>query len=386
MSGSRPLAVRLSLLFFWLFAGLGLYLPFFPVFLAGRGLSPDEIALVLFVPIVIRAAAAPFVSGLADRRIDPALFLSFSSLAIGGLFALTAFVSGLVPLLILAALIAVLQSASIPLSDALTIKAAQTHQGLHYGRIRLWGSVSFCLANLGGGFLLASWGGVSIPLAIALVTAAVLPVVLPLRDRARPATPDAFVSRAALPRFLLLIFAAGALIHASHAFLNAFGSLVWAAQGYSAEMIGVIWALNIFGEVVLFWFFGSAVGPRFPAFLFLMLGGGIAVLRWMAMAMEPGPVVLALCQLSHGLTFGATHLGSIALVSRFAPEGARSRAQGMMSAMNGALVAGGTLASGWLFTHLGAAGFWAMVPPALAGFALAAWCAWRQPQSVREGG
>lgn len=374
-------------MFFWLFAGLGLYLPFFPVFLAGRGLSPDEIALVLFVPIVIRAVAAPFVTGLTDRRIDPALFLSFSSLTIGGLFALTAFVSGLVPLLILAALIAVLQSASIPLSDALTIKAAQTHQGLHYGRIRLWGSVSFFLANLGGGFLLAHFGGVSIPLAIAVTTAAVLPIILPLREQTPTAhAPVAVVARTRLPRFLLMIFAAAALIHASHAFLNAFGSLVWTAQGYSAEMIGVIWALNILGEVVLFWFFGSAVGPRFPAFAFLMLGGGVAVLRWMVMALSPGPFLLALCQLSHGLTFGATHLGSIALVSRFAPEGARSRAQGTMSAMNGALVSAGTLASGWLFTHLGAAGFWAMVPLAGAGFALALWCAVRQPHSARDGG
>ena len=159
-----------------------------------------------------------------------------------------------------------------------------------------------------------------------------------------------------------------------------------AAQDYGAEMIGAIWALNILGEVVLFWFFGSAIGPRFPAFAFLMVGGGVAVMRWVAMGFSPGPVVLALCQLSHGLTFGATHLGSIALVARFAPEGARSRAQGLMSAMNGALVSAGTLASGWLFTHLGAAGFWAMVPLALAGFALAAWCAWRQPQSAREGG
>lgn len=384
---SRPLAVRLSLLFFWLFAGLGIYLPFFPVFLAGRGLSPDEIALVLFVPIVVRAVAAPFVTGLTDRRIDPALFLSFSSVAIGALFALTAFTSGLVPLLILAALIAVLQSASIPLSDALTIKAAQTHQGLHYGRIRLWGSVSFFLANLGGGFLLAFFGGVSIPLAIAVTMAAIVPIVLPLRERVSTAqTPHGTVSKTKLPVFLLLIFLAAALIHASHAFLNAFGSLVWTAQGYGAETIGVIWALNILGEVVLFWFFGSAVGPRFPAFAFLMLGGGIAVLRWIIMAGAPDSALLVLCQLSHGITFGATHLGSIALVSRFAPEGARSRAQGTMSAMNGALVAAGTLASGWLFTHLGAAGFWAMVPLAAAGFGLALWCSLLQPQSERDGG
>jgi PPP family 3-phenylpropionic acid transporter len=104
------------------------------------------------------------------------------------------------------------------------------------------------------------------------------------------------------------------------------------------------------------------------------------------MAFSPDPIVLTLCQLSHAFSFAATHLGSIALLSRFAPEGARSRAQGMMSAITGGMTALLTLGSGWLFQHTGAGGFWAMVPLAVAGVALAAFAFWRQPQRAREGG
>lgn len=385
MSASRPLAIRLAFLIAGLFAGLGLYLPFFPVFLAGRGLSPDEIALVLFVPIVIRAAAAPFVSGLADRRIDPALFLALSHAAIAFLFALTAFATGMPAFLVLAALIAVLQSASIPLSDALTIQAAQMHTGLHYGRIRLGGSVSFFAANLLGGFLIAHFGLVAVPLGIALCMASVVPLAMPLRSLGGRVERRFNVS-VPLGGFLMLILTAAAFIQSSHSYLYAFGSLLWTAEGYGAEIIGAIWALNILGEVLLFWFFGSAVGPRFPAFGFLLLGGAVAALRWIVMAFSPGPILLALCQLSHALSFGATHLGSIALLARFAPEGARSRAQGMMSAITGGLNAVLTLASGWLFQHTGAGGFWAMLPLAFIGVALAAVALWRQPQSERGGG
>lgn len=385
MSASRVLAVRLALLIAGLFAGLGLYLPFFPVFLAGRGLSPDEIALVLFVPIVIRAAAAPFMAGLADRRIDPALFLALSHGAIALLFAFTAFATGMPAFLALAALIAVLQSASIPLSDALTIKAAQNFPSLNYGRIRLGGSVSFFVANLAGGFLIAQLGLIAIPLCIALCMMSVVPLALPLRGLGGGVAPVEAV-RVPLGGFLLLILVAAAFIQASHSYLYAFGSLLWNAQGYSAEMIGVVWALNILGEVLLFWFFGSAVGPRFPAFAFLLLGGSVAALRWVVMAFSPGPIVLTLCQLSHALSFAATHLGSIALLARFAPEGARSRAQGMMSAITGGMTALLTLGSGWLFEHTGAGGYWAMVPLAVVGVALTAFAFWRQPQSVREGG
>ena len=385
MSASRPLAIRLSLLFAGLFTGLGLYLPFFPVFLAGRGLTPDEIALVLFVPIIIRALAAPFVSGLADGRVDPALFLAVSNCGVAFLFALSAFASTLPAFLILAALIAVLQSASIPLSDALTIQAAQTHPHLSYGRVRLWGSVSFFVANLGGGFLLTYFGGVSIPLAIALFTASVLPIVLPLRSPAHEPRAAA-EQRVPLSQFIFIIILATALIQASHAYLYAFGSLLWSAQGYGGEMIGLIWALNIISEVILFWFFGSAVGARFPAFSFIILGGGIAALRWSVMAFAPSGALLAFCQFSHGLSFGATHLGAIALLARFAPHGARGRAQGFLSAVTGGLTAIITLGSGWLFTETGASGFWLMVPLSLGGVALAVVAFWRQPHSAREGG
>jgi MFS transporter, PPP family, 3-phenylpropionic acid transporter len=385
VSASRPLAIRLSLLFAGLFTGLGLYLPFFPIFLSDRGLAPDDIALILFVPIVVRAAAAPFVASLADRLIDPALFLGLSNIGVALLFALSAFASDVSAFLVLSAFIALLQSASIPLSDALTIKAAQTHPDLNYGRVRLWGSVAFFIANVGGGFLLALLGAVSIPLAIALCTASVLPIIWPLRGQGREVHPSD-QPPIALGQFLLVIIAASALIQASHAYLYSFGSLLWSAQGYSSEMIGAIWALNIISEVMLFWFFGSAVGPRFPAFSFLLLGGSAAALRWVVMAFEPSGFVLALCQLTHGLSFGATHLGAIALLARFVPSRARGRAQGLLSAMTGGLTALITLGSGWLYTEFGAAGFWLMVPLAVLGALLTGGAYARQPQSRAMGG
>lgn len=385
MSDPRSNAVRLSLLSGSIFAGLGIYQPFFPVFLAERGLTPDAIALVLFVPIVIRAISAPILAGLTDRRVDPALFLAIAHGLTACLYAVTALVWGLPAFLALAVFTALLQSTSIPLSDALTIKAAQVGPGLHYGRVRLWGSITFFIANLVGGVLLAHWGGVSIPLAIALCSLCVIPIVLPLRGMGG-ARDAAMTGPVKLGGFLFLIFVATALIQSSHAFLYAFGSLLWTAQGYGAETIGVVWALNILGEVALFWFFGSAVGPRFPAFTFILMGGVAAALRWMVMAFSPSPVLLVACQISHALSFGATHLGAIALVARFAPAGARGKAQGMMSAINGAVAASVTLMSGWLYGHFGESGYWAMVPLALGGVALASIAALRQPQSARDGG
>jgi len=112
-------------------------------------------------------------------------------------------------------------------------------------------------------------------------------------------------------------------------------------------------------------------------------------LRFAALAADPGlPATFAL-QMLHGLTFGATHLGAMAALALLAPEAARGRAQGVMSAAQALAMAAGTVASGPIFRAAGPAVFLAMVPLAAGGllFALLAMRSFRaQPQSAGDGG
>ena len=50
-----------------LFGVVGIYLPFFPVFLAGRALDETQIAIVLAAPLAIRILFAPAAGAVADR-------------------------------------------------------------------------------------------------------------------------------------------------------------------------------------------------------------------------------------------------------------------------------------------------------------------------------
>src|SRR4051794_16302964 len=63
----RIFGLRLSLFYAFLFLGLGVQLPFLPLWLGDRGLSAGESAAVLSAMIAVRIAAAPLGAFTADR-------------------------------------------------------------------------------------------------------------------------------------------------------------------------------------------------------------------------------------------------------------------------------------------------------------------------------
>ena len=185
-------------------------------------------------------------------------------------------------------------------------------------------------------------------------------------DAPRPAR-----GRVRLPLSLWYVIGAAACTQASHAALYAFGSIHWRDLGFSSATIGWLWAVGVVAEILVFAALGKSVGRGTAAFGLILAGAGSAALRFAALAADPGlPATFAL-QMLHGLTFGATHLGTMAALALLAPEAARGRAQGVMSAAQALAMAAGTVASGPIFRAAGPAVFLAMVPLAAAGLVFA---------------
>ena len=63
----------------------------------------------------------------------------------------------------------------------------------------------------------------------------------------------------AIAGFVLFIVAAG-LIQSSHAVLYGFGTLHWLAAGYDKDTIGLLWAVGVVAEVMLFAAAGGVLG------------------------------------------------------------------------------------------------------------------------------
>ena len=372
----EPSPFRLSLLYAVVFVEIGIAMPFMPVWLSALGLDASVIGLLLALPIATRIVATAPLMSLIDRGVGAQSLLVAGSLALAATYALMPAGAAcgwpLLAGLVLAN--AVAGAPLVPSIDYLTLAAVRLRPGLDYARIRMSGSVAFLIANLAGGALLTATGErLAVPLlltALALIASGVAVAGGSVAASAPRIEPG---PRPRLPRRLRLCIGAAAAIQASHAAIYAFGSIHWTAHGLSTAIVGGLWGVGVMAEIVLF-----ALAGRLPArwrtpFRYLALGGCAAVLRALGMFLfGDNLAALVALQSLHGLTFGATQLGAMAAVSGFAPEGARGRAQGTLSAANAIAAAGATLVSGFAYRAGGPLAFLLMGPLALAGLGLAA--------------
>lgn len=384
---SRLLAARLSLMHALNFLGVGFYLPFFPVWLASKGLSDVDIGYVLAIPILVRVFVASSVTGLGDRLRPNILLALLNALAVLVYFAL-AQQTQFLPIAILTALSAIALSGVVPLADVLTTEQVKAGALKDYGRVRLWGSVTFVLSNLAGGYLIAQHGAWLIPFVLAGSSS--LAALAALQAPSPPGGISPAVRQGASPAGFRLPFwlavGAAACVNATHAALYAFGSLHWRSLGFSGEAIGWLWAVAVLAEIAVFLVAGSIAARGLAGLRWIALAAVAAALRFGAMSAEPGLTLTFLLQILHGATFGCAHLGSLAALSALAPEARRAAAQGRLVAA-GALAMGlTTILSGYLYRLFGPGVFLAMVPVALLGLTLAVLAIHRARSDTGRGG
>lgn len=372
MSGASG---RLSFLYAALFFELGVNLPFFPLWLRAQSLGDEAIGIVLAAPLLTRIIANPIVGALADRsgRARAALVICSTAVAIGT--GLLAFAGGFLPILLLVIAIALAQGPLIALTDAVTLRSLkELHTPeLRYGRIRLWGSAGFALANLSAGWVLDWLPAASIIamlLLSALVTALAAVAVAVVRIPERPATLMRPTGKLERPRLLVLTIAGASLVQASHAAVYGFSTLHWQSLGISGGIIGCLWAAGVVSEMIFFSLLGYVVRGAPGAAALLVASGAIATMRWAGMACDPEIAFLVLLQFTHGLTFGATHLSSIFLLARFAPEGMLAQAQAWLAAGWAGLMAALTTLAGYLYGSWGEQVYGLMAAAAATGFLL----------------
>jgi len=372
-----PRSAGLALLYAVVFVEIGIAMPFMPVWLDALGLDARIIGLLLAIPIATRIVATAPLMSLIDRGIGPRRLVLLASLGLALTYAMmpTAAAFGWPLLAVLVAVNAIAGAPLVPSIDYLTLAAVRRDPRLAYARIRMAGSIGFLMANLAGGALLAGLGGqVAVPLlltGLALFASAVAAASQgPEPAEPRPAP---VAGRPPLPRVLWLSIAAAALVQASHSAIYGFAGIYWTAHGLSTAAVGALWAVGVAAEIVLFALVGRLPDPWRSPFRLLAMGGAAAAVRALGMAaFGSDPLVAGSLQLLHAFTFGATQLGVMAAVSRFAPEGARGRAQGTLSAVNALAAAGSTLMSGLAYREAGPVAFLLMAPLALAGLTLTA--------------
>ena len=373
---------KLSLFYATLFLSIGCYLPYFPLWLHGAGLEPSNIGIVLAAPAMMRILFTPVISVWADYLGNYRLMLMLLALgSLGALFSLN-FVDGFWAILFIATINGVFWTSIVPLTETMAMVALDGGK-LNYGRARSWGSVSFIVGSLGAGARVDYAGNtIVLPLLVisgtGIAAAAYLlprPVGRGRLRRAVTAVEGKFEKAGVLallkhPVFWIFLVAAG-LGQACHAFYYGFSTVHWRSIGYSGWLIGMLWALGVVAEILLFLLLGNWL-RRFNAGWLILAGSLAATLRWVVTAFDPPLAMLVPVQVLHALSFGVAHLGAVYFIAAAVPKQYGATAQGLYATMSAGIFMGGAvLASGPLYDAIGAYGYLVMAGIAFVSVLLA---------------
>ncbi|MBU0725107.1 MAG: MFS transporter [Alphaproteobacteria bacterium] len=355
MSGT---ALRLAALYGTYFTVAGIYLPFWPIWLAFREMSPTQIGILLAVGSVVKIAANLAFARIADRTGRTRLIiviLGFASLATLAGFAL---IDGFVAFLLLSLLVGCVFSPIMPLTESISLRQARAGL-IDYGRVRLWGSITFMVITVVAGWMIGQYGAGVIHTLVVAAALATLVACLTLPADGAPMPPlrkGAALALARNPVFLLFLGTAAAA-QASHAVYYGFSALHWRAAGLSETVIGLLWAEGVIAEILLF-IYGTRVTARFGPVGMLLLAGAAGVLRWSVTAETTSLPLLAAMQLLHAITFGAAHLGAMAFLTRAVPDALSATAQSLYAGLVSGVAFGLAMPlSGYLYGRFGGQAF-----------------------------
>ena len=348
-------APRISAFYAAYFLVAGVALPFWPLFLKARGLSVTEIGLMLGLTLMLRAAAGPFIGRFADRRDStrgPLVVCALTVLLVAAAFYWT---WGFWPIFVVSTIFTLVYAGVLPMGETIALRTVSAESG--YGRVRLWGSVSYLVAAAVGGAVLEIDAVPSAELILTMILATIVVMIagsLAMPDRrgggAPPAAPIMSVLRER--QFRLMVYATTA-IHGAHAVFYGFSTLHWLSAGLSEWVIGLLWAGGVVAEVILFACNAPLVRRIGPVGL-LGAGAVAGVVRWAVLALTTEVWALALAQCLHAFTFGAMHLGAMVFIARTVPAGSSNTAQALFAATtNGLGLGAGLLLAGVLYAAWG---------------------------------
>ncbi len=358
----RTPAARTSLYYFVLLMVMAVANPYLGIWLAGKGLTPEQIGIVNAAPYFVVIVLNQIVGRLADRAKDWKTTIVIGSCA-GAVGPLCLFFVNDFPGILVAWSMVILPFLAIgPVVDAASIRLAR-RVGADFSIIRMWGSLGFVVTTLLAGVALEWWGvDAFLPaIAAAAILRALVSLQLPLfrgpnADPAEQPVGDgprvAHRARDVWKPWLLLPVLGVALIHASHAMQAAFGAIVWQQAGIDPVWFGALWAVATAGEIAVMLVF-ARIAKRFSARHLILFAAAMTVIRWACFALNPPLWAMFLLQLMNLATFGLSYLGVINFIANWTGERIAAEAVAIFQMLRQVATVTSLIAFGYLTAQFG---------------------------------
>ena len=219
---------RIAGFYFFYYAFVGMFAPYWSLYLKSIHFDAIEIAILMSVQPVMRMIAPTLWGWLADRTGKRLLVVqiaaTLSAVCYLGVFATTGFWG----MFLVLALMGFFWSASMPLVEATTLSYLGKHSA-RYGRIRSWGSIGFIASVVGLGYAFdyiaiawLLWAGVVCELGI-LIFSRQIPDI----EAQAHHTDHQPVKQIIMQPRVLALFSACFLMSVAHGPYYTFYSIIW---------------------------------------------------------------------------------------------------------------------------------------------------------------
>ncbi len=342
---------RLSSFYFFYFALVGALSPYFSLYLNDIGLTAQAIGTVNAVIMGTKIIAPNLWGWLCDRTGKRLKIISigsfFALMCFGGLF----YWKTLLPILFITFIYSFFWNAVLSQFDTVTIQYLKKDSN-RYSQVRVWGSIGFITTVIILGWFFDFFSiEYLIPIAwvlLLLVWLSTLTLQEPLIEVSE--TTGIHWLKLLKKPAIIYFFIAAFLLQFSFGAYYTFFSLHLESFNYSRMSIGLLWALGVFCEVILFVFIHRFMSKKnVPKIFFwsLVLTG----FRWLIIAFFTDNLALIiLAQTIHALSFGACHAACIELIRHFFRHSNIGQGQALYSALTfGAGGALGAMSGGFLW-------------------------------------
>lgn len=344
---------RLSSFYFFYFALLGAWLPFWPLYLQHLGYGATAIGVLAAIMQGTKIVAPNVWGWLADKTGARLRIIRIGACTAMLLFAGVFWRHDFAWLVFVVAGYSFFWNAVHAQFEVVTLG----HLGVHYqyySRIRVWGSIGFIGAVVGLGFAFDSlslqWLPPMLLALLACIWFSSLAVSEPRAERGAALEKVGSLRGILRQPVAIAFFGSCFLLQAAHGAYYTFFSVWLERNGYSRTHTGLLWSLGVIAEVVLFLVMHRLL-QRFSLRDILLASLALTVLRWLLTAWLVGSVpVLLFAQCLHAASFASYHACAVELVRRLFAGGHQGQGMALYSGLSYGLGgASGALVSGALW-------------------------------------
>ena len=346
---------RLSGFYFFYFASLGIFVPYWGLYLQWQGFSAQEIGQLTAVFLGTRIIAPNLWAWLADIHEQRMRIVRVTSII--GTLAFSALLlnNSYIWIATVMLIFSIFWNATLPQFEANTLEHLGENSH-HYSKIRLWGSIGFIITVTSFGVVFERVSIELMPVALIVTMTGIWIMSLSVPESSHRDLTDNqqslkdILKKPAILAFFTVCF----LVILSHGPYYTFYSIYLEQNGYSRSLIGQLWALGVLAEIVVFLFMHRFI-PRFGLRLIIIISLLLSTLRWSLIGLFPDIItVLIFAQLLHAASFGTFHAAAIAWVHQHFIGKNQARGQALYSSIGfGAGGVLGSLTSGYLWESPG---------------------------------